>query len=98
MPALVAWVGTMRCPTSLFDCIKQRPVHDDRLLARQDLILVFDLADIEAIAQQKEQRAPSEGNAASGSTGCKRSYLGTDVPLTEIPHQCIDAGKFRCRW
>jgi hypothetical protein len=34
------------------DGIKQCAFHDRRLLARQDLILVFDLADVEAIAQQ----------------------------------------------
>jgi hypothetical protein len=30
---------------------KQRPIYDRGLLARQDLVLVFDLADIKAVAQ-----------------------------------------------
>ena len=35
----------------LLNRIEQCTVHDRRLLAGQDLVLVFDLADIEAIAQ-----------------------------------------------
>jgi hypothetical protein len=33
------------------DRLKQRAIHDRWLLAGQDLILVFDLADIETVAQ-----------------------------------------------
>ena len=35
----------------LLNRIKQRAVHNRRLLAGQDLALVFDLSDIEAIPQ-----------------------------------------------
>jgi len=35
----------------LADCLKQRAIHDRRLPARQDLVFVFDLADIEVITQ-----------------------------------------------
>ena len=38
----------------LLNCIKELPFHDCRLLARQDFTLVFDLADIELVAQQVE--------------------------------------------
>jgi len=36
----------------LSDYIKQSAIHNRRLLAGEDLILVFDLADIEVVAQQ----------------------------------------------
>src|SRR5258706_3020777 len=52
----------------LSDRVKQRAIHDRRLLARQDLVLVFDLADIEVIAQQIVQRATAERDAAARST------------------------------
>ena len=48
------------------DRLKQRAIHDRRLLARQDLILVFDLADIEVIAQHVVQRTAAERDAAAG--------------------------------
>jgi hypothetical protein len=38
----------------LLNCIKKLPVHDRWLLAGQDFALVFDLADIEPVAQQIE--------------------------------------------
>jgi len=38
----------------LLNCIKKLPIHDRWLLAGQDLIPVFDLADIEPVAQQVE--------------------------------------------
>jgi hypothetical protein len=34
------------------DCVKQRAIYNWRLLAGQNLILVFDLANIEVVAQQ----------------------------------------------
>ena len=51
------------------DGLKQRPIHDRRLLARQDLILVFDLTDIEVIAQHVVQRTTAERDAAASDTG-----------------------------
>src|SRR5712672_2226443 len=47
------------------DRLKQRAIHDWRLLTRQDLILVFDLADIEEVAQQVVQRAAPERDPAA---------------------------------
>ena len=44
---------------------KQRAIHDRGLLARQDLILVFDLADIEVVAQQVVQGATAERDPAT---------------------------------
>src|SRR5665811_1890734 len=54
----------------LLNCIKKLPIHDRWLLAGQDLALVFDLANIEPVAQQIEQRAAFEENAAVGSIVC----------------------------
>src|SRR6266436_7044756 len=53
----------------LLNCIKKLPFHDRWLLTGQDLALVFDLADIEPVAQQIEYGATLEGNAAMGRTG-----------------------------
>jgi hypothetical protein len=39
----------------------------------QDLVFVFDLTDIKTIAQQVEERTPTEGNAAPDSTRCEQS-------------------------
>jgi hypothetical protein len=38
----------------LLNCVKKLPIHDRWLLALQDFTLVFDLADIEPVAQQIE--------------------------------------------
>jgi hypothetical protein len=53
----------------LSHCLKQRATHDRRLLARQDLILVFDFADIEAIAQNVIQSATAASNSARSMIG-----------------------------
>src|SRR3954464_2425031 len=78
----------------LLDGIKQRAVHDRWLLAGQDLVLVFDFTDVEAIAKQIEQRDTAEEDAATDRTGCKQSLLGSEVALPEVSHQCIDAAEF----
>ena len=39
----------------LLNGIKKLPFHDRRLLTGKDFTLVFDLADIESVAQQIEQ-------------------------------------------
>src|SRR6267378_890526 len=78
----------------LLDGIKKLSIHDRWLLAGQDFTLVFDLADIEPVAQQIEQRAAFEGNAATGRTGCAQSCLGSDVFISEVSHQRVDAAEF----
>jgi hypothetical protein len=45
------------------DRFKQRAIQDWRLLARKDFVLVFDLADIEVVAQEVVERAAAEGDA-----------------------------------
>src|SRR6266478_6469652 len=69
----------------LSDRVKQRAIHDRRLLARQDLVLVFDLTDIEVITQQIVQRATAERDAAARRTRRESSGFGADVALSEVP-------------
>src|SRR5258707_13586608 len=78
----------------LLNCIKKLPFHDGWLLTGQDLALVFDLADIEPVAQQIEQRAAFERNAAVGNTGCAQSYFRSDVFVFEVSRQRIDSAEF----
>src|SRR5258705_12310634 len=78
----------------LLNCIKKLPIHDRWLLAGQDLILVFDLADIEPVAQQIEQRSEFEGNASMDRTGCAQPYFGSDVFLSEFSHKRVDPAEF----
>ena len=63
----------------LADRLKQSPVHDRRLLAWQDLILVFDLADIEVITQQVVQRATAERDPAARRSRREQPFFGSDV-------------------
>jgi hypothetical protein len=78
----------------LLNCIKKLPIHDRGLLAGQDFALVFDLADIEPVAQQIEQRSAFERNAAVGRTGCAQSYFRSDVFVFEVSRQRIDSAEF----
>src|SRR5258707_895095 len=78
----------------LLNCIKKLPIHNRGLLAGQDFTLVFDLADIEPVAQQIEQRSAFERNAATGRTGCAQSYLCSEVVVSEVPYQRIDSAEF----
>src|SRR5258707_302981 len=60
------------------DGVKQRAIHNWRLLTREDLILVFDLADIEVVAQHVVQRATPERDPTARRTrgfapNCARS-------------------------
>src|SRR5258708_23310022 len=74
--------------------IKYRAIYDRRLLAGQDLVLIFDLTDIEPVAQQIEQRATAEENTPSGGAGREPSRFGSDISRPEVSHQCIDAAEF----
>ena len=87
MIGFVAYGGAVRPLGEGFlpDRIKQRAIHDRRLLARQDLILVFDLADIEVIAQQIVQRAAAERDPTAGRTRGEQPGLGPDVAFSEVP-------------
>jgi hypothetical protein len=54
----------------LLDRIEKGAIHDRRLLARQDVAFISDLADVEPVAQEIKQRSPLEGDAAAGAAGC----------------------------
>ena len=69
----------------LSDRLKQRAIHDWRLFTRQDLILVFDLADIEEVAQQVVQRAASERDPAARRSRGEQPGFGPDVAFSEVP-------------
>src|SRR6476646_233041 len=78
----------------LSDRFKQRSIHDQRLLARQDLVLVFDLADVEVVTQQIVQRAAAERDATAGRTRRELLCFGSDVAFSEVPYQFVDAAEF----
>src|SRR6516164_1405819 len=79
----------------LLDRIEEGAVQDWWLLARQDLTLISDLADIEPVAQEIEQCSPLERDATAGAAGCKQPCLGADVTVFEISNQGVDAAKFK---
>src|SRR6266404_3027267 len=78
----------------LLNCLKKLSFHDHWLLAGQDFTLVLDLADIEPVTQQIEQRSAFEGDAAMGRTGCAQSYLRSEVFVSEVSRQRIDSAEF----
>src|SRR6266404_3171603 len=82
-------------PGFLPDCVKQRAIHDRRLLARQDLVPVFDLADIEVVAQQVVQRTTAERYSAARRARREQPGFGSDVAFSEVPYQFVDAAKFQ---
>src|SRR5258706_16006137 len=51
----------------------------------RNLILVFDLADIEVVAQQVVQRAATERDAAARLAGREPFDSGPDVAFFEVP-------------
>ena len=78
----------------LLDRIEQGAIHDWWLLARQDVALIPDLAEIKSVAQEIEQRSPLERDATAGAAGCKQPCLGADVALPEISNQGVDPTQF----
>jgi hypothetical protein len=68
----------------LLDCIEQGALYDRGSLAWQDLTLILDLADIELVAQEIEQRSSLERDATADGAGCEQLRLGADVALLEI--------------
>jgi len=64
----------------LLDRIEQGAVNDRWLLAGQDLTLISDLADIEPVAQEIEQRSSLEWDATADAASCKQPWCGCCVP------------------
>src|SRR6202140_5079086 len=75
------------------DRLEQRAVHDRWLFAGQDLILVFDLANIEMIAQQVIQGATTERYAAARRSRGEQFAFCPDVALSKVPNQLVDAAQ-----
>ena len=62
------FVMTVRCSFELgLDGLEQIAIDDGRLLARQNLALEDDLADVEPVAQEMGERATGERDAADRS-------------------------------
>src|SRR5258705_12231002 len=74
---------------------KQRTIYDRRLLTWQDLILVFDLADIEVVTQQVVQRAAAERNATARLARRQMLDFCPDITLFEVPNQFVDPAEFQ---
>ncbi len=66
------------------DRLKQLAIHNRRLLAGQDLVPVFDLADIEVIAQQVVQRATAERDPTARRSRGEQPGFGSDVAFSEV--------------
>ena len=75
--------------------LEEDAIHDRRLLARKDFVLLFYLADIEVIAQHAVQRTTAERDAAAGDAGGEQPALGPDVALFEVPQQFVDTAKLQ---
>src|ERR1700745_578641 len=81
----------------LADGLKQRAIHDRRLLAGQDLVLVFDLANIKVIAQQIVQRATAERDPATRSSRGELPGFGPNVAFSEVPSSSLTLPSSRYR-
>jgi len=77
------------------DRIKQRAIHDRRLLAGQNLILEFDLSNIEVVSQHVVQRATAERDPAARRPRGELLGSGSDVAFFEVPDQFVDVAEFQ---
>ena len=58
--------------------LEQRAIEDGWLLAREDLALVSDLANIEAVAQESGERSPGESLEFSAVPAPAESLIACD--------------------
>src|ERR1700730_12959361 len=72
------------------DRVPQRLIYDRRVLARMELALVNDLAEIGAVLQHQVERAARERLAADGSPGSARPRLTFDPARFELRLQQAD--------
>ena len=64
------------------------------MLARKYLVFVFDLADIEVVAQEVVERAAAERDAAARCSCREPLEFSLDVAFPEIADQLVDAAEF----
>jgi hypothetical protein len=68
----------------LLNRIEEGTVHDRRLLARQDVALISDLADIKPVAQEIGQRSPLERDVTAGAAGLVvQNFLGLVIEVAK---------------
>jgi hypothetical protein len=77
----------------LLNSLEPIPIEDRWMLARADLALEADLADVEAIAQEIGERASGEGDAADGAPIGEMADLGDDPVLTKVRQEEPDAAE-----
>ena len=63
----------------LLDRDEHGVVDDCRMCPRIDLVLVDDLAEVDAVAQQMKQCAAAERRTSGGATGPRGVLLGDDA-------------------
>jgi hypothetical protein len=73
--------------------LKQCPIENSGLLAREDLALVADLANIEAVAQEGGERSPGEWDASDCSSIGQRTEFGLDAGLPQVSEKKIQAAE-----
>src|SRR5579871_4832041 len=78
----------------LLDFVEQSFVHDRRLLSRQNLSLVCDLANEEAVAKEMRKRSSPEWYPTPCLAGAEGPSLRADVALLEITRQLVDPADF----
>src|SRR5215831_6700583 len=76
----------------LQDRLEQGFSDNRRLLPRQNLTPVFDLADEEPVAQQVGEGAAAKRNAPASFARAGGFCLRADAPCLEVAHQFVDAG------
>src|SRR5215831_974626 len=76
----------------LLNGLEQGLVQDRQLLPGQDLALVFDLSDEEAVAEEVGEGSSSEWDASAGLAAAEGPRLGADVSGPEVPDKFVDAG------
>src|SRR5262245_10251899 len=73
--------------------VKEITIEDGGLLARKDVALEGDLADIEAVAQEMGERTARERDASDRPPALERSHLGDDASFTQVGHEAAEAAQ-----
>jgi hypothetical protein len=76
-------------------CIEQAAIKDRRLLSEEDLSLVIDLSNVEAVAQEIGEGPAGERNAADGPAGGQRADPGGNARCPQIGKQRVENPQFQ---